>query len=200
MTFPDGEFWYAVHTKPQQELRTRDMLNSRGIDSFVPLQRVTKRYHNGELPNGNKKYRTKSYDIAHPSFKRFVICLTNLGEVIRNSLTAYYVINTTPGVTGLVGIDNKALVMNDDAITTFLCMMDSNFYVLDRVIEQKREEKKEKFIKGDVVEITAKSWHGYQGIFEKYSNSTTAEVFLAQMTALTGKPLKIETNFIRLAN
>lgn len=191
MQYPLGSFWYTICTKPYQELKVRDHLISKDIEAFVPLKKLTLLQKNGII-RGNQKHR-KTYRTL-PLFTRYVIAYTDLDTVIANALTAYYVINTTPGVIGLMGCDNKALVMDDACITPLLEILDSDFYWKEPILQLETDP----FNIGDPIEITEGAFAGYHGEYRGRYNNETIEVFNSQFYRLTGKLLKISNGTIRL--
>ena len=197
MNFDEGEFWYPVLVKSRQELNVVDNLRSKGIICFTPLKKEIRQCKNGIAQSGNHKHRTKETIIAHPSFKRYILCFSDLSKTL-GSLTEYYVINTTPGVLTLIGINDKALVIDDSAMNSFLSIMDDDFVVIDTDMNRDNHNE-DGFKKGDEIELLDNSvWHGYKAVFDHYISSDIAEIFLSQMQNLTGGRLKVETGLIKL--
>ncbi len=93
----DVTHWYAVHTKPRREPAVRDLLHSRGIETYLPLLKRT----------GKRAPRARR---EQPFFACYLFARFNLAEVPLSS------INWSPGVTRVVSFGGQPAVVPDETV------------------------------------------------------------------------------------
>lgn len=80
--FPDGKFWYAVHTRSRHEKKVAHLLGKSNIERFLPLRRVLSQWAD------RKKW------VEKPCFSGYLFVRIRPEEA--------YAVNSTRGVVGLV--------------------------------------------------------------------------------------------------
>jgi len=91
------EVWYALHTKPRKEYQVRDLLESRGMETYLPVLKVTCKGH-------LRKRREK------PFFARYLFARMDLTSVPLSS------VNWAPGVTRVVSFGGQPAVVQDEIL------------------------------------------------------------------------------------
>jgi transcription antitermination factor NusG len=199
MEYPSGTNWYPVITRSREEISSAELLEAKGLDIFLPL---TKKIINNGKRNGRQ--RTKVTDL--PLLSRYIFCNANLDQVVKGqSLTAYYIINTTPGIVGLVGIGSKALVIDEEAMDIFIdmCIIEDGKYYhkpeVEPIIQTPRGDMTERgIIAGKAIEVTEGPFAGYKGTYEGIDGKGMVDILNEQFFKWSGKRLKVDGNHIRL--
>jgi transcription antitermination factor NusG len=101
--------WYALTVKPNHEKTTAQALESKGLESFLPLYRARRRWSD----------RIKELDL--PLFAGYVFCRFMGGERAR--------VLTTPGVTSVVGFGNQPAPVAEEEIEAVRAMIASGLPV-----------------------------------------------------------------------
>lgn len=94
---PKGSHWYAVHTKPRKEHAVQDLLESRGIETYLPALK-------------EKGKRTSGARQEKPFFTRYMFARLDLAEVPLSS------INWSPGVTRVISFGGQPAAVPDAVI------------------------------------------------------------------------------------
>lgn len=209
MEYPSGTNWYPVITRSREEILTASLLESKGLDVFIPLYKK-------EVKDGIRNGKPRKKLVDTPLLSRYIFCNVNLDKTPSDqyynnyrseslkkiSHLAYYIINTTPGVVGLVGIGNKALVVDEESMDYLLDMFDienGKYYHKPKMKEKPPATTLEAGIEaGKVVSITDGPFTGYSGTFESMNTSGIAEILNEQFFKWCGKRLKIDGHLLRL--
>jgi transcription antitermination factor NusG len=89
--------WFAAHTQPRHEKKVRAHLQSRNIETFLPVYLAPRRWNNGLKVN-----------LELPLFPGYLF--------VRTSLHSRVPVLNTPGVVGLVGSGPRPIPVPDDDI------------------------------------------------------------------------------------
>ena len=157
--------WYALHTKPRKEHQVRDLLESRGIETYLPA-----------LPAaGRRPSRRRS---AEPLFACYLFAHLDLGQVPLSS------VNWTPGVNRVVSYGGQPAVVRDEIIGWLrrrLQAMDGRD--LFQGLPLRPSER---------LRITAGPLRGLEAIFDRrLSGDDRARVFVELMGRLTACELDL---------
>jgi transcription antitermination factor NusG len=104
-----GPLWYALTVKPNHERAAAQALESKGLETFVPLYRSRRRWSD----------RTKELEL--PLFAGYVFCRFRGAERAR--------ILSTPGVNSVVGFGNKPAPVDDGEINAVRTLVASGLPV-----------------------------------------------------------------------
>jgi transcription antitermination factor NusG len=89
--------WYAIYTKPRWEKKVNKLLTLKGIETYLPINKV------------KKKYTDRYKEIEEPLFKSYVFVRLNEKEKVE--------VRLTEGVINFVYYDKKpAIVAENDII------------------------------------------------------------------------------------
>jgi transcription antitermination factor NusG len=91
--------WYALYTRPRHEKKVACQLTYKGVDHFLPLWRVRRRWSD----------RWK--EVAFPLFPNYLFVRLNLEDVRR-----YTAVLRTPGVVGLVRFNGRVEPVPDEEV------------------------------------------------------------------------------------
>ncbi|KPK87538.1 MAG: hypothetical protein AMS27_02255 [Bacteroides sp. SM23_62_1] len=118
-----GKKWYAIYTKPRWEKKVAELLLEKGIDHYLPLQKVLKQW------SDRKKW------VREPLFKSYIFVYITREDYLPSL--------QTPGVVRFVTFEKKAVTIPPvqiEAIKTFIAtgeeLTDETIHVKigDRVI------------------------------------------------------------------
>src|SRR5206468_12120920 len=98
------ESWYVVYTKPRWEKKVADLLTRKGIESYCPLNKVKKQWHD------RKKI------ISEPLFTSYVF--------VHISVHSHNNVLQTSGIINFVYWLGKPAVVRDDEIDTIKSFLD----------------------------------------------------------------------------
>lgn len=96
-SWQEGTHWYAVHTKPRMEHAVQDMLESRGIETYLPVLK-------------DSRQRTSAARRGRAFFARYMFAWLNLANVPLSS------INWSPGVTRVVSFGGQPAIVPDEVV------------------------------------------------------------------------------------
>jgi len=88
--------WYALYTKPRWEKKVAELLGSKNIENYCPMQKIERNW------SDRKKI------ILEPLFKSYVL--------VRLAPKAHIPVLQTDGVLGFVTIQSKPAVIRDEEI------------------------------------------------------------------------------------
>ena len=90
--------WYAIHSKPRQEVRALDNLQRQGFEAWLPMLTV------------EKVLRGKLANVTEPMFSRYLFIRLDTEQ------TNWSPIRSTLGVSRLVSFGNRPAVVADELI------------------------------------------------------------------------------------
>lgn len=105
VTEAEGRFWFALRVKPRFEKVAGRILQSKGLEGFVPLYKVERRWSD----------RIKELEL--PLFSRYIFCRFSPPERLR--------VLATPGVQSVVGFGAVPLPVADAEIAALQAVMRS---------------------------------------------------------------------------
>jgi transcriptional antiterminator RfaH len=134
------ENWYAIHTKPRQELKAEEHLQHQAFETYLPRIKELRRYRN--------KWR----NVVAPMFPRYLFISLELG---RDNI---YAIRSTRGVSGLVRFGKYPKPVPHGVINflKYTADQETGIHIPDRPLLEK----------GDGVTVLDGPFGGLQGIFQ----------------------------------
>src|SRR5215203_5583874 len=109
----DAIHWYAIHTRPKQELRASSNLDALGVETFAPWVRE-RRYN---------RYTGKVEHVIEPLFKSYVFARFE-SELVNK-------IRFTRGVRNVVSFAGVAVPIDDEVIGLIQSRIEDGFVKLD---------------------------------------------------------------------
>jgi transcriptional antiterminator RfaH len=98
--------WYAVHSRPKQEIRALENLQNQGFETWLPMLTV------------EKLRRGRLAEVTEPMFSRYLFIRLDTEQ------TNWAPIRSTLGVSRLVSFGNRPAPIADDLIQTLRQMPD----------------------------------------------------------------------------
>ena len=152
----DRPNWFALCTKPKQEDRACNNLESSGVECFNPKIQKCQR----------NPYTGAGTFISKPLFPRYVFSRFTAGTLLHQ-------INFTKGVSRVVSFNGKPVPIDDEVIAFFKSRIGTNgFLNLGEPLKP-----------GDKIRITGGPWQELVGVVER--DLTTSERVLILMTSLS---------------
>jgi transcriptional antiterminator RfaH len=145
----DALHWYAIHTKPKQELRASNNLDAWGVETFAPWVRQ-RRYN---------RYTGKVEHVIEPLFKSYIFARFR-SEMVNK-------IHFTRGVRNVVNFAGVAVPIDDEII----CLIQAR--IEDGLMQLEAEVKP-----GDNVRVECGALKGLCGIFDRRTKSSTRVLML----------------------
>lgn len=130
----DKYFWYAIYTKSRAEKKTYILLQQRGIEVYLPLQKRLKQW------SDRKKW------VEEPLFNSYMFVYVSERE--------YMNVLQTPGVVRFVSFSGKAAPIREDQINFLKKILSS---------EEELEISEHQFSVGQKVRVVAGVFHGMTG-------------------------------------
>ena len=127
-------FWYAIYTKSRAEKKTYILLQQRGIEVYLPLQKRLKQW------SDRKKW------VEEPLFNSYMFVYVSERE--------YMNVLQTPGVVRFVSFSGKAAPIREDQINFLKKILSS---------EEELEISEHQFSVGQKVRVVAGVFHGMTG-------------------------------------
>ncbi len=106
--------WYAVHSRPKQEIRALENLQNQGFETWLPMLTV------------EKLRRGRLAEVTEPMFSRYLFIRLDTEQ------TNWAPIRSTLGVSRLVSFGNRPAPIADDLIQTLRQMPDR---ALERLLQ-----------------------------------------------------------------
>jgi transcriptional antiterminator RfaH len=151
--------WYTVHTKPRKEHAVQDVLQSRGIDTYLPV-----------LKADSKRPRPSTGE--KPFFSCYLFAHMNLTRVPLSS------VNWAPGVTRVVSFGGQPAVVPEEVIDWLkerLARIDSRDYYQGLPLRA-----------GERLRVVRGPLKGAEAIFDRrLSAGYRAQVFIDMLGRLT---------------
>jgi transcription antitermination factor NusG len=144
-----GKKWYAIYTKPRWEKKVAELFLEKGIDHYLPLQKVLKQW------SDRKKW------IREPLFKSYIFVYITLEEYLPSL--------RTPGVVRFVTFERKAVTIPPvqiEAIKTFVATGEE---MIDETINVKI---------GDKVMVTRGTLKGLEGTLVEISKKKRLRIMI----------------------
>jgi transcriptional antiterminator RfaH len=141
--------WYAIHTKPKQELRATSNLDAWGIETFAPWVKQ-QRYH---------RLTERLEYVIEPLFKSYIFARFNR-ELVNK-------IRFTRGVRNVVSFAGVAVPIDDEIIDLIKSRIENGFVKLDPEVKP-----------GDNVRVECGALKGLCGIFDRRTRSSTRVLML----------------------
>ncbi len=98
--------WYAVHSRPKQEIRALENLQNQGFETWLPMLTI------------EKLRRGRLAEVTEPMFSRYLFIRLDTEQ------TNWAPIRSTLGVSRLVSFGNRPAPIADDLIQTLRQMPD----------------------------------------------------------------------------
>lgn len=130
----DKYFWYAIYTKSRAEKKTFTLLQQRGIEVYLPLQKKLKQW------SDRKKW------VEEPLFNSYMF--------VKVSEREYINVLQTPGVVKFVTFSGKAAAIREEQIIFLKKILSS---------EEELEISEHQFNVGQKVKVVAGLFHGMTG-------------------------------------
>lgn len=138
----DGYNWYAIYTNPRAEKKTHQLLKQKGINVYLPIQKVLKQW------SDRKKW------VEEPLFKSYLF--VNVSE------REYLEVLRVQGVVKYISFSGKAAVIRADQIDNIKLLLSS---------ESELEISEHIFEMGENVIIKAGPFLGLKGELIENKNS-----------------------------
>jgi transcription antitermination factor NusG len=141
--------WYAIYTKPRWEKKVAELLLEKGIDHYLPLQKVLRQW------SDRKKW------VREPLFKSYIFVFITQDEYLPSL--------QTPGVVRFVMFEKKAVSippLQIEAIKTFIATGEE---MIDETISVKI---------GDRVIVTHGSLKGLEGTLVEISKKKRLRIMI----------------------
>jgi len=141
--------WYVIHTQTGQEEKVKTAIENKVKQSQVGeriSQVLIPTEHVSEIKDGKKKLTRRKF------FPGYILVEMDLDE------QSWYLIKSTPGVSGFIGSGRKPIALNDDEVSN---------------IQKQIEEKKEKpipkviFEKGENVKVIEGPFTNFNGTIDE---------------------------------
>lgn len=145
----DAIHWYAIHTKPKQELRASSNLDTWGVETFAPWVRQ-RRYN---------RYSGKVEHVRQPLFKSYIFARFR-SEMVNK-------IRFTRGVRNVVSFAGVAVPIDDEIICLVQSQIENGFVKLDVEVKP-----------GDNVRVEYGALKGLCGIFDRRTGNSTRVLML----------------------
>jgi transcription antitermination factor NusG len=113
--------WYAIYTRPRWEKKVKSLLESKGIESYCPLNKVP------------RKWSDRIKTIEEPLFKSYVF--VKIGEEARTN------VRMTAGVINFVYWNGKPAIIKEKEIQTIRRFLDEHENVELVKIELRAEQR-----------------------------------------------------------
>lgn len=153
------ERWYALHTKPHKEFAARDLMEQRGIRTYLPSLKVE-----------GKRLRRAAAE--KPFFTCYLFARVDFSQVAPSS------INWTPGITSVVQFGGRPAQVDDEVIQWLqerLARMAGMDYHQGLPLRP-----------GDRLRITRGPLKGMEAVFDRrLSSADRARVFIEILGRLT---------------
>jgi transcriptional antiterminator RfaH len=146
---PDAIRWYAIHTKPKQELRASCNLQAWGVENFAPCVKERRYNH----------YSGKVEHVTEPLFTNYIFARFTSGMLSK--------IRFTRGVRNVVSFAGVAIPIDDEIIYLIQSQMEHGFVKLDTDLKR-----------GDELRVQCGALEGLRGIFDRRTRSATRVLML----------------------
>jgi transcriptional antiterminator RfaH len=143
--------WYAIQTKPKQELRASANLNAWGIETFAPFIKQ-RRY---------RQFTDTVEFIAEPLFTSYIFAHFQ-SEILGK-------ICFTRGVRRVVSFAGVPVPIDDEIISLIQSRMDQGFVKQDLDLKH-----------GDAVRVEGGAFKGLSGVFDRNTKGSTRVLLLLQ--------------------
>ena len=155
----NGGHWYAIHTKPRQEYLVRELLEGRGIATYLPALKVKRR----RLPHSRGE---------RPFFANYLFAHMDLSVLALSS------VNWAPGVNRLVQFGGQPAIVPDEVIT----------WIRERLAHVQAEDYHQglPLHPGDRLRVTKGPLRDMEAVFDQQlSSGQRARVFIEMLGRLT---------------
>jgi transcription elongation factor/antiterminator RfaH len=163
--------WYAIRTKPNQEVRAGENLIAWGVKTFVPLLR--KRCF--------REYVARATYRIEPLFRSYIFARFNAGDMLHK-------VRFTRGVHSVVSCGGVPTAIDDEIITLIQSRAEDGFMRLDDDLKH-----------GDKVVISGGHLSGLSGIFDRRA-SNSERVLLLLRTISYQACVEVESALVRKAS
>ncbi|MBI3952219.1 MAG: hypothetical protein HY314_17355 [Acidobacteria bacterium] len=141
--------WYAIHTKPRQEVLAEYNLQTLGLATFNPKLKE------------KKLIRGVRQDVIKPLFPNYIFCKFRCQEFLR-------AVKYSRGVRGVVGAGDEPTPVDEEIIAIIHERMKEGYVVIEPL----------KFQPGDTVMVEDGPLQGFVGIFERETKDSERVVIL----------------------
>ncbi|HVF42750.1 MAG TPA: transcription termination/antitermination NusG family protein [Pyrinomonadaceae bacterium] len=149
-------YWYAIHTKPKQEIRAESNLRAWHVETFAP--KIRERRYN--------QFTGKATQITKPLFPRYIFARFAAGALLHK-------VSFTRGVQSVVCIDGWPTRVDDEIIEMIQSRKDEEGFI--RIGEE--------FCCGDKVVITEGPLRNFMGVFDrKMKDEQRASILLSTVS------------------
>jgi len=143
------KFWYAIYTKPRWEKKVSQILNDKGIENYLPLQKTLKQWSD----------RRKL--VSEPLFKSYVfVCIDHAQHLPTLQ---------TPGVVRFITFERKAVSIPPLQIEAIKVFVETGEDMFSDIPEMKI---------GDRVVVTRGSLKGLEGTLVQISNKHRMRIMI----------------------
>ncbi len=141
--------WYALYTKARAEMKAELELNSVGIETYLPRQKILR------VRQGKKRY------ITEPLIRSYIFVYIDKKQVLQ--------VNYIPGISGFVKLENLPAIIPDSQINSLKILLGS---------DDEFETFNETFLVGDQVEILYGQLSGLKGKLIQYNGKNKVVLYI----------------------
>jgi len=143
------KLWYAIYTKPRWEKKVSEMLSEKGVDNYLPLQKVLRQW------SDRRKW------VSEPLFKSYVFVYINHEQYLSTL--------QTPGVIRFITFERKAVPIPPVQIEAIRVFIKTGEEMLSNIPDIEI---------GDRVMVTRGSLKGLEGTLVQISNKHRMRIMI----------------------